>query len=292
MRYSFDGENYSEKLHHMGVFDELLKKRYKGVLYLKYIFDVKSIPKNCSLLIENTNLLEVVLNGEKIDKTGVSHVEDQLFSYNCEKYVKVGNNEVILKIDYYQRDDVYYALFGENVTESLKNCLVYDTCIETIFLKGKFGVYGDFVKGKSDDILLGNNFYIDSQKKNITELITQGFPFFAGTIKLKQKVFVDSINKQLVINERFHLIDIKVNGKFVNRLMLTSKLCLQDYLNVGENELEIDLCVGNRNLLGPFHTFEQENYGVSPYTFERTGTWIDGKSSVFRENYSFIKNLI
>jgi len=35
LRYSLDGVNYSESLHHMGVFDELLKKRYVGRVYLK-----------------------------------------------------------------------------------------------------------------------------------------------------------------------------------------------------------------------------------------------------------------
>ncbi len=39
---STDGKNYSEPLHHMGVFSEMLEKRYKGELYLKYEFTVQN----------------------------------------------------------------------------------------------------------------------------------------------------------------------------------------------------------------------------------------------------------
>ena len=60
---------------------------------------------------------------------------------------------------------MYYALFGENVTESLKNCLAYDSDIEAIYLKGDFGVYGDFKKGKAYNVMIGENFRIGKQKK-------------------------------------------------------------------------------------------------------------------------------
>ncbi len=292
IRYSTDGINYSEPLHHMGIFSEMLEKRYKGELYLKYEFTVKEKPESCDLLIENTNLLSVTVNGEKAVKTGVSDVEKELYVYNIAGAVKIGKNEIVAKINYYQGENVYYALFGENVTESLKNCLAYDTDIEAVYLKGDFGVYGDFSQGKAENVLLGNNFYIGKQKKEITSLIKDGFPFFKGDITLMQKITVEDTNAKLVIDGRFHLIEIKVNGRYVGKMMFENELNLTGHLKKGENEIELILTVGNRNLLGPFHATEEEPLGVGPYTFERFGTWKNGKSKLLRESYAFVKTII
>ena len=62
------------------------------------------------------------------------------------------------------------------------------------------------------------------------------------------------------------------------------------YLKKGENEIELTLTVGNRNLLGPFHT-DHEGF-IGPDTFERFGTWKDGKSPRFFEKYAFLKSII
>ena len=83
-----------------------------------------------------------------------------------------------------------------------------------------------------------------------------------------------------------------VNGTYVGRMMFNKRLDLSKALKAGENEIEITLTVGNRNLLGAFHTPAQEDFGVGPYTFERLGTWKNGKSSILRESYSFVKTII
>ena len=292
IRYSFDGIHYSEPLHHMGVFNEMLEKRYKGELYLKYEFSVKEKPAKCELLIENTNLLRVIVNGKTAVKTGVSNVEKELYVYDIANAVKVGKNEIVVQINYYQSENVYYALFGENVTESLKNCLAYDTDIEAVYLRGDFGVYGDFTQGKAENIILGNNFYIGKQKKEITCLITDGFPFFKGDITLTQRIAVNDTDAKLVIDGRFHLLEIKVNGKHVGKMLFDSELDLKGYLVKGENEIAITLTVGNRNLLGPFHTEEQENVAVGPHLFERFGTWKNGKSDCVKDYYAFVKTIV
>ena len=58
----------------------------------------------------------------------------------------------------------------------------------------------------------------------------------------------------------------------------------------GENEAEITLYSGNRNLLGPHHyLYREEPLAVGPETFELQGTWKNGVSSKERANYSFVK---
>ena len=290
--YSTDGKTYSEPLHHMGVFDEMLKRRYQGDLYLKYTFNVDVLPTKCVLLAEDTNTKEVCVNGVKVAKCGHSEVEKPLSKYDVAALLKTGENEVVITIRYFQSEQVYYALFGENVTESLKNCLAYDTDIEAVALKGNFAVYGDFEPGARDGIVLGQNFRLGAQKKQISALIEEGYPFFSGNITLKQTVTVQDTDYELVLDKRFHLVDVQVNGKDVGRMMFSERLDLSDYLQVGENELVITLTVGCRNLLGPFHAREEEPRSVGPYTFERFGTWKDGKSSILRESYAFVKTIL
>ena len=292
IRYSTDGENYSEPLHHMGIFDILLKKRYAGDLYLKYEFTVEDIPEECVLLAEDTNTLCVEVNGEKVVRCGSSEVEKPLYKYDVVGKLRKGNNEIVIKMHYFQSEQVYYALFGENVTESLKNCLAYDSDIEAIALKGSFSVYGDFKQGNKPKVVLGENFRIGKQNKTVTDLVEQGYPFFSGDITLKQTVVVDDTDYELVIDERFQLLEVKVNGVSFGNWMFGKRLDVSKALKVGENEIEIVLTVGNRNLLGPFHTMEQENFSVGPYTWERTGLWKDGKCEYVLDTYAFVKTLV
>lgn len=292
IRYSTDGVNYSEPVHHMGVFNEMLARRYAGKLYLKYEANVKVTPKKCVLLAEDTNTVWVEVNGVKVESCGVSEVEKPLKKYDVANLLKEGKNEIVILIDYFQSEQVYYALFGENVTESLKNCLAYDTDIEAVALKGSFGVYGDFKDGKKPTVMIGDNLYLGEQKKVVNNLLTDGFPFFSGDITLKQTVCVDDTDCELVVDERFQLLEVKVNGTYVGKLMFGNKLDLSKVLKKGENEVEIVLTVGNRNLLGPFHTQEEEPFSVGPYTFERMGTWKDGKSPLVCDGYAFVKGMV
>jgi hypothetical protein len=206
--------------------------------------------------------------------------------------LKEGENEVILHQHYEQGENVYYALFGENVTESLKNCLAYDCSIEPIYLKGDFGVYGDFVPGKTANVLLGEHFYLGAAKKKIHSLISEGYPFFRGEIALEQKLQVNDPNALLEIPERFSLINVDINGTKAGQMMFTNRLDLSNVLKKGENDIRLHLVVSNRNLLGPFHTLNQEDLSVGPFSFERRGSWSHGKSSCFRDSYSFVKTIL
>ncbi len=291
IRYSTDGVTYSEPLHHMGVFNEMLQRRYQGKLYLKYEFNADTPPTNCQLLAEDTNTLRVLVNGVEVEKIGSTALEKALIEYEISHLVKAGKNEVVIEIDYYQSEQVYYALFGENVTESLKNCLAYDTDIEAIFLRGDFGVYGEFKKGKEEAIYIGDNFRIGKQKENVIDLLEDGYPFFAGDISLKQTVCVEDTNRDLVIDWNYHLIDVYVNGAYVNRMMFGNKLDVSQQLKKGENEIELVVTIGNRNLMGPFHTVEEEPLYVGPHTWERMGTWKDGKSDKVVDGYALVKTI-
>ena len=291
IRYSLDGKSYSQPRHHMCVLDELLNMRHRGRVWLKYEVNIDTCPNKCSVLAENTNTVSVFVNGHRVESQGNSPLDLASLSYNVADKLKCGKNEIVMEIDYYQGENVYYAIFGENVTESIKNCLAYDTDIEPIYLCGDFGVYANSWDDSEINRPKGENFYVGEQPTSVTELIKGGFPFFRGHITLTQKVELSDTGYELYIPEQFLIIDVTVNGRAAGRMMFSKRLDISKYLKKGENEIELTLTVGNRNLLGPFHTKWEEGF-VGPDTFERFGTWKDGKSPRFFEKYAFLKSII
>lgn len=292
VRFSIDGINYSDKLSCMGVFNEMLERRYKGELYLKYEFETNFIPEKIDLLAEDLNNISTTVNGIEIEFDGVSDFEKQIYRANIAHCVKKGVNEIITKINFYEDDNVYYALFGENVTESLKNCLVYNTTIEACYLQGDFGVYAKngFKNGKENNVLIAENFYIDKRKTVINgDIVREGYPFFAGKMTLRTQFDKNTATK-LELQGRHHLCEIKINGINVKKSYFESEADLSQSLSEGKNQAEVTLYFSNRNLLGPHHyKHMEEPFGVGPYTFELTNTWEKGKSPLERDDYSFVR---
>lgn len=292
IQYSKDGINYSNGMNYMAVFALLLEERYQGDIYLKYSFDAKDIPNKCLALVEDCHNIELTINGVKVNKLGFE-LEKDLWTYDIKNHIKTGLNEIIVHINFIQNEDVYYALFGENVTETLRNCLAYPTTIEAIYLKGDFGVAGDFYDGEGDNIVLANKFSIIKQPKHVKELIKDGFPFFRGDISLEQEIEVDDVNQLLVFDKRFQMIDVYVNDQFVERLLFKYKLDLSNYLKLGKNRICLVLSISNRNLMGVHHNLEEEPSSIGPYSFERFGTWDkEGNSRFYKKRYSFVKTII
>lgn len=284
---SYDGHNFSNPMNYMGAFDVVLRKKYCGDLYLKYSVDIKNVPSECFALIEDTRTKEVKVNGHIVEKVGTV-LEKDLWKYDVEKYLKTGQNEIVVKVDFFEKDHVYYVLFGENVKESLKNCLAYDTTIEAIYLMGNFGVYGDFEE--HEQTFVANKFYIDKQKEEVNTLVLDGFPFFRGSISLEQEVQLKDTNFELVIPNRFQVIDVYANDKFVDRLMFKNKCDLSNYLFKGKNIIRLEVVISNRNLLGPHHLPQEEALNIGPHSWELTGAWDEnGKAEYCVDRYSFVK---
>ncbi len=288
---SYDGRAYAKEQFHLDAFSDLLKKRYNGPLYVKYAFDVHDIPKRCLLEVENPHLISLTLNGHELNGPERSEYEKTLSVYDAAPFIKEGKNEAILKLDYFQKDSVYYALFGENVTESLRNCLVYDSNIEPIYLKGDFGVFGDFEEGKDPSLVLGKNFYIGKQKSEIHSLIEDGFPFFHGELPLQGKLEIGEIDSELVVDKRFQMLGLTLNGKKVESSMFDYRFDLSPYLHEGENDLRLDLIVSPRNCLGPHHNGE-EDIGVAPTSFEDKYRSEDNENPSEMKTYCFVRTII
>ena len=292
LSYSIDGVNFSEPLRYMGVFNELLNMRYSGPVYLRYEFNIETVPESIYFLAEDMHNEYCEVNGNMIAFSGSSDFEKKIYKADIRKYVRKGLNRALIKINFFEKEDVYHVLFGENVTESLKNCLAYDTTIEACYLQGDFGVYekSGYSQGKSKNVYLGNEFYIGGAKKVISDAVKDGYPFFAGNMTLRKTFVSDGKPCILRLDGDFCLLYLKINGKEVKKSYFADRVDVSRYVVAGENVAEITIYTGNRNLLGPFHLKTEENpLFVGPETYELSGTWKRGVSDMERADYSIIK---
>lgn len=161
-------------------------------------------------------------------------------------------------------------MFGENVTESLRNCIVYDSEIESVYLAGKFGVYSrDGFRRYDSESVCSQNFYIGEVPSRAGELTTDGFPFFRGEITLSKDILLHDGNVRLKIKGRYLTAKIWVNDKFAGKLFFEHYLDVSSFAVAGMNNIKVEFLIGNRNLLGPFHHSCSEEF-VSPMLFEQS----------------------
>jgi len=268
VRYSKDGRNYSEPLLRHKLFQQLLEERYEGSLWLKYDFTIETLPKRLTLLAEKGENLAFAVNGKPFAFSKSYEDEPALWLGDITSYIHEGLNSYEVELHWHQSDETYYALFGENVTESLKNCIVYDSEIEDVYLAGPFGVYSaePFVNN-DEETLLGRNFYIGAVPETITEPVTDGLPFFRGHLTLTQTVHLEDPHVMLRPLGRYQLAAVKVNGCNAGEAFLDRLVDISRYAKAGDNEIEVTFTIGNRNVMGPFHVASREA-SVGPDSFK------------------------
>ena len=290
-KVSYDGINFAETLPVIGIVRNLLEERYKGDVYLKYNFTLKEIPKILSVISEDVDKISAIFNGKPIVFDGDCELDEMYSSSNIMDNVILGENELIIKYNFYQDESVYYALFGEGVSESIKNKMAYNTMISSPFLSGDFGVYSDtFRPGTAENIVYADTFTVAKAPEKVVDIIENGFPFFCGNITLKKEFLANSNNVKLKFNGRFHIAEVSVNGNYVDKIMFTDVVDVSSFVKQGENMLEVKLYSGNRNLLGPHHFVHMDvDSSVSPCLFILEGSWVNGYSPDFTERYSFSK---
>ena len=291
-RYSENGFDYGERTRYMGIFEELLNKRYNGKLYLKYEFEVKALPAVMKFGYEDMNVEALEINGAAADNAVFDETEERYYSDITDK-VKIGTNEAVLKINFYESERTYYALFGEGVTETLKNCIAYETTVEACLLKGEFGVYssGGFTKGTQKNVLIAkDDFFVGEPSKKVTNTVKEGYPFFAGNMTFVKEFEWDGGDCILDLSGRYSLCYLEINGKAVPKSYFGKSADISEFVKKGKNRAKITLYASNRNLLGPHCLADSEEcILVGPFSWELQGSWKNGKSDRERESYSFIK---
>lgn len=265
--YSKNGINYSKPIYVNKLFDQLLNERYDGKLWIQYSFDVDVLPKNITLMVEKDNATGGFINNRSLEFNEKWEDDHTFYKADISKDIVLGKNTYEIVIDWNQTEETYYALFGENVTESLKNCIVYKNEIEAIYLCGKFGVYSrEKMKEHMDNSFLGHDFYVGEIPNIVNELATDGFPFFRGNLKLSNKVSLDKKDIMLNVKGNYLMAKVWINNQKVGDLFFEKQIDISDYAKEGDNLVEVEFVIGNRNMFGPLH-LDGTEWFISPFEF-------------------------
>lgn len=289
-RIAREGEDFGENVPLVKTFSQLLDERYKGKLKLKYEFETDTIPADLKLVAEDMNTLKIELNGAEIQKENALEDEPHTFVYNAAKLVKKGKNEIVITLVYYQSDSVYYALFGEGVTESLRNCMVYNTALESVYLIGDFGVYPVNLRGgMTDNTAVADGFVLGAPKTEIRDFLTDGLATFAGSVTLESEIDMGDGNRLLEIGGRWQTATVEMNGK-TQDLLFDTAADVSGMAHSGVNTVRVTLTTSLRNLLGPHHFApDDEPVAIGPGEFDFAGQWQNGECALFRPTYSLVK---
>ena len=291
VRYSSDGENYSEEWPVVALFEKFLEERREGRVFLKYEFEVRQKPEKILLRTEENRPLYAAVNGTLLTEAKQWEGEKGVLSYDISPYIRIGKNEYTVQVLWHESDAVYYALFGENVTECMKNCIVYDSELEPVYLAGGFGVYP--AEGYKEDEDAGyvraDRFYIGKAPDAVSDPVTDGLPFIRGPVMMRQMIHLEDGNALLRVEGSWQSAQVRINGKSAGTLLFEREMDISGYAVPGDNLVEVRFLVSNRNLLGPQHFNGGRDRGISPWTFELDGTWKEGKSEFYHEDYDLKK---
>lgn len=287
VRYSTDGVHYSGKWPIIALFQKLLEERMEGKVYFKYEFEIREKPEVIFLRAEACNAKEIRLNGIPLTETVPCHIEKNVIAYDIAPFIKEGINEYTVQVFWHESPEVYYALFGENVTESLKNCIVYDSELEPVYVAGKFGVHPvEGYRQEEPGYVSADHFYIGRTPASVCDPVTDGLPFARGAVTMRQTVNWENRNILLKVEGSYHAADVRINDRRAGKLLFEQELDISPYAKEGENQVEIRFLIGNHNLLGPQHfNGNLAQHGVGPWNFELSGTWKDGKSPFYLDRY-------
>ncbi|MCR5693630.1 MAG: hypothetical protein K6G89_01495 [Clostridia bacterium] len=286
------GASFDEKKPIIRIFDELLRERYEGDLTVKYSFTVNEIPKFVKVATEPLNYKSVKVNGKDIGFEEGYWLDRSFKISDITRLLKTGANDITVTFSYFQDPYVYEVLYG-NVMESLRNCLNFNTEVESVYLFGDFKVACDseFVPNVRNSLEYTGSFALErsTDTANVSDLTEDGFPFFAGRITVSKEFDYSGEGKVLWVKGRYAYADVSVNGKFVKRLMFTDHCDIGEFLKKGKNLLTVTFCNSNRNLLGPHHFADPEPYSVGPVTFSLENMWKDGQCPLYSPRYAFVR---
>lgn len=291
---SYDGVHFEKSRPIILIKDMLLRARYRGEIWLKYTFDIEELPQSMHVAAEPLTYKSLLINGKEFVLDGDWWFDRKFITADIAPYVKTGSNEVVMQIDYWQRDYVYYVLYG-GVSESLRNCLNFDTEIEFIYLFGNFCVKTDnalMTAVENNAYCYTGSFRIVPQKETIdlSNIVTDGYPFFAGAIEAQTVYeYTAGMPTEIYIHGRYAVCDVTVNGSYAGRVLFKQHLDLSGLLKDGKNIIALKVYNSNRNLLGPHHHINPEPLGVSPGVLSMESMWENEQCPEFTDRYSFVR---
>ncbi|MEM3041762.1 MAG: glycosyl hydrolase, partial [Nitrososphaerota archaeon] len=272
-QYSFGDGKWSEKTPIWKARRECWKasglEKYAGiqpwVLITKHIkpsksFEVKIrttfksevVGKRVFLVIERAPMWRLSVNGKTVSTNVKEWQWDKQFGkIDISDYVKIGENSVEISCRY-----------------------ASDIPIEDMYLVGDFGV-----KKLSD-----TEYAITEEPEVLRngDWVEQGYPFYTGTMRYKARFHMEKrpeAGERILIrfpDAKGTLFLISLNNR-EPALVAWQPLetDITDRVQMGENELTIDVVSSLRNTFGPLHSKFGDPYWVGPKTFVDEANWTD-----------------
>lgn len=271
--YSKDGLSFSEPRYVYAASEELIKEEYRGPLWVRYAFTCGEGVEKLTLRAEKAQG-EITVNGQPL-KFRTSDF-DLLFQEG-DFCPLPGENHIVRKLYYTQADDLNFILYDPMATESLRNCLTYQTEIEPMYLRGDFTVDSNrCLRPAHGQVTL----------KNIQD---QGYPFFGGKMRFEGEADYRGGRAFLRLTGRYMTADLQINGEQAGTFVLEERMEITPWLKPGKNRIAITLKSSLRNTFGPHHFKpDPEPMAVSPFNFTLLGTWKEGKSPYFTPEYQTV----
>ncbi len=297
--YKINNGEWQDKKYILHIQKELLALRKPCTVELRYKFNVsdEEIINGLRFFTETPEKYEISINGKKADFSNSCQLYDKsVLGIDISDFVSCGENQIVLKCEFWQNDNVYRLLFTHGVHEAELNKLTYDSELEACYLTGNFGVKfeGECTYGDKKAIFCDENYSLvkPTDIVDITKITEQNFWFFQGEMELTQNICVnknDNTNYYIGFKElNCPAAHIYINDKFAGDISFAPhKVDATNLLVDGENKVTVKLFSGNRNILGPHHRIEGELYCVNPSAFTDTNK-ADG-TNAWNDGYAFVK---
>lgn len=236
---SKNGKDYSKPTCVREAFDSLIQEKYNGEIYLKYKFTVKEKEINAFLWREKGKYTSSLVNGKQLCFKNTSF--DPCFeSADIRGLIKDGVNEYVVKMDFFERPEVYRALNTNAQCEGEKTPVLFDAELNNCYVLGDFSIdeKGGIIPFYPPEVACA---YQDNGLKN-----------FCGKITFTADIVAEKNFARIRVSGDYAVAEIKINDvKRGNCLFV-------DYVDVplhkGEhNSIEITLV---STLVNSFDTCE------------------------------------
>ncbi|WP_039838701.1 hypothetical protein, partial [Paenibacillus sonchi] len=306
-RLRVDGGEWSELQPVIFIQEQLLAYGRTVTAELEFAFAVgfdTARQRELYLVIERPEELEVELNGARVETAGSGWWRDISFrTIDISGLAAAGRNTLVLRMEFHSSQEIADRLARAKAFEAEGNKLTIDQELESIYLLGDFGVHSGsgFTDGERRAVCTEGPFQLMEPARQVQtgDLTRQGFPFFSGSLRLRQTLKLDAA--QASGAQWFFQAppDAIVTKLFINGAEVRSFLWepydadISSFLHSGSNVIELELTGSCRNLLGPHHHIKGEVYKVGPDSYKDKPGWtdkdLDKDTHVYQTRYAFVK---
>ncbi|MCU6710935.1 glycosyl hydrolase [Paenibacillus sp. J5C_2022] len=299
--------DWSSKKNHLHIQEELSEWNQDLDIELRYEFDIEqdyNLLLPFKLALEDLDEVQIYCNRKPVQlERHEIWFDPAIKQISLESYIRKGRNELIIRREFRSGGKYVAYLENEDVFETEKNRFHQETELECLYLIGHFSVAS---KRGMKEIATGiyeaaaDGFSLSALPEYIhaEDLTSQGLCFFAGTVEIEQVWICQTKPDQatLELKEPYAAtVELYVNGQLAGRRgWAPYTFDMTSLIHKGNNDIQLRLTSGLRNLLGPHHHCKGDVGFVGPSIFKGKRGWEDHiydyspPDHTWRDEYYFI----